>query len=281
MRGVTPGASPPSVGDRGDASTAEPKPLSHDRNTEPSQWLAWGSCATIVFAGVVGLGLEKAVAFPWQPVLGLCAWIILAGLLWLSTPMERVQTLGVVVVATFFEIVGSILWGAYIYRHQNLPSFVPPGHGMVYLFGLRLTQTRLVRANPKALVTLCTVGVLGWAALGLGVLPRLDVAGAIGAVILALFMTRARTGVIYAGVFVYVAFLELYGTWLGTWFWVPEVPGIGVPNGNPPSGIAGGYVFFDMASLALAPFAMAALVAIRRGMRRTPARGAPAPPRPG
>ncbi|MCB0882340.1 MAG: hypothetical protein KDC33_09035 [Thermoleophilia bacterium] len=254
--------------------------LQHNVHDRRGQWIAWGSCAVILFAGLVGLWLDKVLAFGWQPVLGLCAWTIFAGLLWLSEPHERYQALIVVVVATFFEIVGSILWGAYVYRHHNLPSFVPPGHGMVYLFGLRLTHTRLVRAYAGPFVALATAGVLGWGLLGLGVLPRLDVAGAIGAVILAAFMTRSPSGVVYAGVFTYVAFLELYGTALGTWFWLPEVPGIGVPNGNPPSGIAGGYVFFDMAALALTPWVMAAARALRRGAPGTPARAPRAQPPP-
>jgi hypothetical protein len=101
------------------------------------------------------------------------------------------------------------------------------------------------------------VGVLGWAVLGLTVLPRTDLAGAMGAVVLAAFLVRGRAREVYAGVFLFVAFLELYGVSLGTWYWVPEVPGTGIPNGNPPSGIAAGYVFFDIAALAMAPYALA------------------------
>lgn len=221
-------------------------------------------CAAVLFAGLVGLALDRVVAYAWQPLLGACAWTILIGLLWFATPSERAQTLLVVVVATFFEILGSVLWGVYVYRHGNLPTFVPPGHGMVFLFGLRLTQTGLVQRNRRAFVAAAVGGVSLWAVLGLTVLPRTDVAGAIGAVVLVAFMLRSRAGLVYAGVFTYVAFLEIYGTWMGTWFWLPEVPGINVPNGNPPSGIAGGYVFFDMASLALTPYVLAAWQAVRR-----------------
>lgn len=234
----------------------------------------------VLFAGVVGLGLDRVLAYGWQPVLGVCAWIILAGLLYFATAVERCQALIVVIVATFFEVVGSIMWGAYLYRQHNLPLFVPPGHGMVYLFGLRLTQTPLVRRHAATFARAGIVGVLAWGVAGLTVLDRVDVAGAIGAVILALFIARSRSGVVYAGVFAYVAFLEVYGTALGTWYWLPEVPGIGMPNGNPPSGIAGGYVFFDMAALALTPFALAWWAVLTRRTPRTPARaaGGSAPP---
>lgn len=235
------------------------------------------TCTAIVLAALVGLSLDAVVGVAWQPVLGLCAWLILAGLLVRATREERSQTLIVVVVATFFEIVGSVWWGVYVYRYDNLPTFVPPGHGMVYLFGLRLTQTAWGRRNARRMVRLAIAGVLAWAVVGLTLLERRDVAGAIGAAVLAVFLVRGRAPATYAGVFFYVAFLELYGTAIGTWYWLPEVPYLGVPNGNPPSGIAGGYVFFDMAALALAPFALWWWDEALARLRQRRARGVPEP----
>jgi hypothetical protein len=226
------------------------------------------TCATIFGILVIGLALDQLVELPGQMVLGLLCWLLLAWLLKGATREERVQTLLVVAVATCFEIIGSVIWGVYVYRLDNLPMFVPPGHGMVYLFGLRFSQTAWARANGRLLVRAALVGVLGWAVLGLTVLPRMDVAGAIGAVVLAAFLLRGRAREVYAGVFLFVAFLEVYGVSLGTWYWVPEVPGLGVPNGNPPSGIAAGYVFFDIAALAMAPWAL-------RGWERLSGRWAP------
>jgi hypothetical protein len=48
-----------------------------------------------------------------------------------------------------------------------------------------------------------------------------------------------------------VAVLEIYGTAIGTWQWAVEVPGLGLADGNPPSGAASGYVVFDVLALAL------------------------------
>lgn len=86
---------------------------------------------------------------------------------------------------------------------------------------------------------------------GLTVLPATDVAGAIGCAFLVLVLLRTRSSV-YAGVFVVVAVLELYGTALGTWTWESTVPGLGLAQGNPPSGVASGYVVFDVLALSLA-----------------------------
>ena len=76
--------------------------------------------------------------------------------------------------------------------------------------------------------------------------------------LLAVYLVRGRAPAVYAGVFLVVAGLELYGTALGTWNWAEAIPGTGVPQGNPPSGVASGYVWFDIVALALAPRLLAA-----------------------
>ncbi|HEY2074033.1 MAG TPA: hypothetical protein VGG88_10705, partial [Gaiellaceae bacterium] len=51
-----------------------------------------------------------------------------------------------------------------------------------------------------------------------------------------------------------VAALELYGTSIGTWRWARTLPGLGIADGNPPSGVASGYVWFDVMALLVAPW---------------------------
>ena len=75
---------------------------------------------------------------------------------------------------------------------------------------------------------------------------------------------------VYAGVFLVVAWLELYGTAIGTWEWAATIPGTGIPQGNPPSGVASGYVWFDIVALALAPFLIRSAARIRTGSRPLP-----------
>ncbi|HSO01903.1 MAG TPA: hypothetical protein VLS46_05210, partial [Gaiellaceae bacterium] len=135
----------------------------------------------------------------------------------------------------------------------NLPSFVPPSHGLVYLAGAAIAGAASNTVSQGRLVRVALVTVLAWGLLGVTVLPRTDVAGALGAVLLAVYLVRGRAPAVYAGVFLVVAWLELYGTAIGTWEWAPVIPGTGVPQGNPPSGVASGYVWFDIVALALAP----------------------------
>jgi hypothetical protein len=142
--------------------------------------------------------------------------------------------------------------------------FVPPAHGLVYLTGLALA-TSLAR-HARALVIVAATGAATWGLLGLFVLPRRDVAGGLLVPMLLLFLWRGRNREIYAGVFVVVAALELYGTAIGTWRWARELPGLGIPDGNPPSGVASGYVWFDVMALLTAP---AVLALFKRRASRT------------
>ena len=242
-------------------------------------------CLATLTITVTGLALDHFANLSVQMLLALCTWGFLAIAFVHLTPMERAQTSVVVVVATCAEVIGSVIWGVYTYRLGNLPLFVPPGHGLVYLTGLRLSQTPLFRERARLLVTGAMVAVGAWALLGLTALERTDAAGAVGAVVLLLFLWRGRAPAVYAGVFFAVAFLEIYGTAIGTWRWAEEIPGLGVPDGNPPSGAASGYVFFDIAALALAPGLLlwwARVTGRRRALRDgggTPRGAPPVPPR--
>ena len=210
-------------------------------------------CLAMAAYFAVVLWLDRYVDERQQLVLGAATWVVLL-LACRGLPAERVaQVALVVVVATCTEVVGSILWGVYEYRLGNLPAFVPPGHGLVYLTGLRLSECGFVRRRPRPFV-LCVLAVsLAWTIAGLTVMPRLDVAGALGAVTFAACLFWGRAPTIYAGVFVAVAALEWYGTGVGTWRWAETIPGLGIPDGNPPSGVASGYVLFDVIAIALAP----------------------------
>jgi hypothetical protein len=232
-------------------------------------------CLAALAITVIGLALDHFANLGVQMLLALCTWGFLAIAFVHLTPMERAQTSVVVVVATCAEVIGSVIWGVYTYRLGNLPLFVPPGHGLVYLAGLRLSQTPLFRDRGRLLVIAAMAGVGAWALLGLTVLERKDVAGAVGAVVLLLFLWRGGAPAGYAGVFMGVGVREIDGTAIGTWRWAEEIPGLGVPDGNPPSGAASGYVFFDIAALALAPWVLLTWARVTGRLRGPGGRRAP------
>ena len=195
--------------------------------------------------------VDRSVSWHGQLLLGVATWALLAAILVRLPPVRRAQVVGVVLFATVGELTGSILWGVYTYRLHNLPLFIPPAHGLVYLTALSLAAA--LRGRTRLLVATAAAVALGWGVLGLTVLPARDVAGALGVPLLLLFLWRSANRALYAGVFVVVAALELYGTAIGTWRWAPALPGLGIPDGNPPSGVASGYVWFDVMALLVAP----------------------------
>jgi hypothetical protein len=214
------------------------------------------------------LALDHYASYPEQLALGVLTWVVLAAALMRVPPERRAQAIGVVVFATIGEVTGSLIWGVYSYRLHNLPLFVPPAHGLVYLTGLALATT--LARHARALVNLAAVAAATWGILGLFVLPRRDVAGALLIPMLLLFLWRGGNREIYAGVFLVVAALELYGTAIGTWRWARELPGLGIPDGNPPSGVASGYVWFDVMAMLVAPYLLRLAAARRRAVGRLP-----------
>jgi hypothetical protein len=217
-----------------------------------------------------GLLVDRVVGHAGQLGLGIFTACVLAALLVFHPRAVRFQTLVVVGIATVGEIIGSIVWGLYTYRLENLPAFVPPGHGLVYLAGLSLVA--LIGARTTALLVAAGVVAAVWGVAGVTVLPAADVSGTIGCAFLIGVLVWSRRPV-YAGVFMVVVALELYGTALGTWTWQPAVPGLGLSQGNPPSGVASGYVVFDVLALAL----VARLAGVRDALQPMRARKSSAP----
>ena len=210
-------------------------------------------CGLIAMHIGVVLLLDRDASAGGQALLGLATWAVLALGCRSVDRTEQARIVAVVIVATCGEIIGSIVWGLYTYRLDNLPLFVPPGHGLIYLCGLRMATSRFVRAHRQAVIRAALAVGAAWAIAGLTVTGRTDVLGALAMAALGWFLIRGRAPTVFAGVFLAVGLLELYGTAVGAWRWAPEVPGLGMPAGNPPSGIASGYCLFDALAIAIGP----------------------------
>ncbi len=207
--------------------------------------------------------------------------ILTFGVLYLSTrwsaPSERRQVWLLVVVATGFEIFGSLIWGLYRYQFHNLPLYVPPGHGLVYLFGLTAARTPLFVRHGRV-VTRVALGLATlWAISGLTWLPpltgRVDVLGALCLPLFAGFILRSPRAGVFAAIFFCTTLLEIFGTSFGNWRWAATAPYLLFPQGNPPSAIAGLYCVIDGTVLLLT----GQLVALPDYRKLWPRRPAPAP----
>src|SRR2546421_11410039 len=224
--------------------------------------LSFAALVLLVIASL--LALDSGASAQQQLLIGAATWAILIAACMSLSAEERGRVALVVVIASSAEVLGSIVIGAYVYRLGNLPAFVPPGHGLVYLAGLRISQSMPIMRHPKAFARAAASAVTIWAAVGLVLLDRTDVLGGLAGVLLAFMLLKGRMPTLYAGVFVIVAVLELYGTAIGAWHWAGAVPGTPIGAGNPPSGIASIYVLFDVAAIALAPRLLSALDSVRR-----------------
>jgi hypothetical protein len=201
-----------------------------------------------------------------QHVLGALTWLLLLAAMSRVLPVVRAQAVVVVACATAVEYVFSPTLGVYTYRFHNVPAFVPPGHGLVYLSAFALGHAAVVERHRRTACALVLLGGGAWAGGALLQAGRPDVLGAFWFACLALFLFFGPSQPVYVGAFVAVSYLEVVGTHLGTWAWGTRDPTGLVPIGNPPSGAAGGYGWFDLAGLLVAPY----LLALTRRRRRPP-----------
>jgi hypothetical protein len=222
-------------------------------STRARSWCDLAAAAAVFGWITVVLLADRHASLTEQRLLGLATWGVLFGLLHRESGLVRAQVAIVVAFATAVEYTFSPFLGVYLYRLHNVPAFVPPGHGLVYLCALLLGRTRWLRRRQAQFIALTVaVGAVysGWQLCQ----PRHDVLGALwfGCLLGFLWLVpRSRT--LYVGAFAIVTYLELLGTHLDIWAWQPHDPTGLIAIGNPPSGVAGGYAWFDAAALLLTP----------------------------
>ena len=225
-------------------------------------------------AGWLALGLAlDGGGVARQRVIGAATWVLLILLVRREPRSTQVQVATLVLLATLLEYSASPLLGLYTYRLHNVPAFVPPGHGLVYLAAV-LVGTSPAVARRRWIPVVALAAATAWAVGGLVLPARPDTLGAVLFVSFAGFALRGRTPGVYAAAFALTAALELYGTRMGTWAWAPHDPTGVLSAANPPSGIPGGYCWLDFYALALSPYVYSALVRARvrlRGLRPAPA----------
>lgn len=200
--------------------------------------------AFATFAALI-LALDSRASALEHTLLGIAAWVFF-GLALRTQPRDvRIQVLVLVCVATTLELIGSIAWRAYTYRFEDIPLFVPPGHGLFYLCALRVAALPALVQRSRAIVAAVTIGATVWMLAGLVRPPLPDLLGLVVWAIFLRFIFRGRYPLLYAVSFVMTAGLEVYGTAFGVWRWAPVLPGLMLPAGNPPACIGAGYAAMD------------------------------------
>ena len=105
----------------------------------------------------VSLVIDGSASSEMQNLLGIIAWVFLTGLLIGENREVRMQVVVAVAFATAGEHFASIYMEGYTYRFGNVPHYVPPGHGMVYLTAVALARSRLFLMNARKLAAFCFV----------------------------------------------------------------------------------------------------------------------------
>lgn len=194
--------------------------------------------------------IDSVASLELQYALGVAGWISLLGLLKGECKYVRAQVLIAVSFATIGENFASIYMAGYTYRLENVPAFVPPGHGIVYLTAVVLGRSGLFLKYARK-ITLFVVLIGGvWAISALtGLVGRSDEIGAILFFIYLLYLFKGRSPMVYLGAFFITTWVEIIGTSLGTWNWAEIDPASTLSQGNPPSGVAAWYCLVDAVAI--------------------------------
>ncbi|MDD4915841.1 MAG: hypothetical protein PHW13_12485 [Methylococcales bacterium] len=186
-----------------------------------------------------------------QYFLAFFGWVFLFAFLRKECRYVRTQVAVAITFAVIGEYFASIYMHGYIYRFGNIPAYVPAGHGLVYLTAVALGRSALFQrfARHIALLVVCICGI--WALWGISRFSaRQDMIGLVLFVVFLLYLFKGRSPMVYLGAFFITSWLEIIGTSAGTWAWASMDPASGLPQGNPPSGVAAWYCLVDAVAIA-------------------------------
>ena len=212
--------------------------------------------------------MDRNATLQMQNMLGVAAWIYLAILLWGEDNFVRLQVIIAVAFATVGEHFASGYMEGYIYRFENLPAFIPPGHGAVYLTALALARSAFFKTYARQILAFVLVVGGVWSLWGAFFAARGDMLGLLLFVVFTLCVFLGRSPLLYLGAFFITTWLELLGTHMQNWYWVVYEPIFGLSQGNPPSGVAAWYCMVDWVALTGAPALLALWSRLRLSTKR-------------
>ena len=217
--------------------------------------------ATLTFVCVaMSLNLDASGSLEQQNNMGLIAWTFLFGLLLGENKEVRMQVIVAVAFATLGEHFASIYMGGYTYRFGNVPAYVPPGHGMVYLTAVALARSGLFLRHARKIAAFVIVTCGAWSLWGISGYPEQgDQVGALLFCVFLIYLFKGRSPMVYLAAFFITTWLELIGTAAGTWKWATLEPIFQLTQGNPPSGVAAWYCLVDAVAIGSAPVLLTAL----------------------
>jgi len=201
-------------------------------------------CVAVCLISDANATLEK------QNALGVAGWVFLIGLLLGENREVKMQVVIAVIFATIGEHFASPYMGGYTYRYENVPAYVPPGHGMVYLTAVALGRSGFFQRHAREIATFVVLVCGAWSVWGIsGFAEQGDSVGALLFCVFLAYLFKGRSPMVYLSAFFITTWLELIGTAVGTWKWAAIDPVLSLPQGNPPSGVAAWYCLVDAVAM--------------------------------
>ncbi len=183
-----------------------------------------------------------------QFVLGLATLTFLA-VFARGSEVETRQIVCAIVVATTGEIVLSLGWGLYTYRHALIPLYVPFGHGLFYALAAESAQQPTLRRYARPITRAVLIG--GSIIAGVSFIFFHDPWGLLWWIAAGILVMRSRNQLLLSACFTYTIILEWLGTAIGNWHWANVVPFVGLRSANPPSGVGILYILLDLITVAI------------------------------
>jgi hypothetical protein len=207
--------------------------------------------ASVVFMAT--LLLVDRDGLPQQLVLG----ALTAVFLWAfarHSDVEPRQIITAIIVASGGEIVLSIGWGLYSYKHFLIPLYVPPGHGLFYALAADTAHQPALQRRSKAITRFVIVSGSVYALLSLAIAH--DAWGFLWWLGALAMIIRSRNQLMLSACFIYTIILEWTGTAIGNWHWAADVPFLRLHSANPPAGVGILYILLDLIVMAVCTYVL-------------------------
>lgn len=158
--------------------------------------------------------------------------------------VEPRQIITAIIVATCGEIVLSLGWGLYSYKHFLIPLYVPPGHGLFYALAADTANQPALRRRSQAITRFVMIFGTLYAVLSLAIAH--DAWGFLWWLGALAMIVRSKNQLMLSACFIYTIILEWTGTAIGNWIWAADVPFVRLHSANPPAGVGILYILLDL-----------------------------------
>lgn len=173
-------------------------------------------------------------------------------LLFILRGLRRQQQLMALIFVPFSalgEYLFSLVFQRYHYKFGMVPFYVPFGHAILFSTGLLIADLPVVRTYDRQ-VQLGLLAIHGLLFVGVLLLFN-DTLSTVFGIVFAWILWRKRANLLYLIMGMLVLYIELVGTALGCWAWVPSPWGL-LHTTNPPFGAFVCYVIADILVMKIA-----------------------------